>query len=141
MNEALAESTATSRQMAVFLSGFAFIAVAMAVLGLAGVLAYAVSQRTREIGLRMALGAQPSDVSAQVMRSAGKLVAAGLVIGVAVALATGRLAASMLYGVKPKDLAVFTAAPALLAAVALLTCLLPARRAASIEPATALRQE
>ncbi len=141
MNEALAESTAMPRYMAAFLSGFALVAVAMAVLGLAGVLAYAVSQRTREIGLRMALGARPGDISRGVIRSAGLLVAAGLVIGIAVALAAGRLLASVLYGVRPNDATVFAVAPVALAAVALLTCLLPARRAASVEPAAALRQE
>jgi putative ABC transport system permease protein len=110
-------------------------------LGLAGVMAYTVSRRRREIGLRMALGARDSDVSRAVVRSAARLILAGSAIGVLCAFVGARGLESALYGVRPHDPLAMGAAPVVLAAVALLASLGPARRAASVEPMAALRQE
>src|SRR5262245_11349493 len=117
------------------------VALLFGVLGLFGVIAYSVSQRTREIGIRMALGAQSNDVLSMVLRSGMRLVGAGLVGGFAGAFAATRLLRSLLYGVSPVDPLTFVGVPLLLAGVALLACLLPARRAAKVDPMEALRYE
>jgi len=129
------------RQLMLIVAGFAVVALGMSTLGLSGVIGYAISRRRREIGLRMALGARGADVSCEVIRGAARLIFAGSLAGVLVALAGARVLESLLYGVRPHDPAVILAAPALLAAIALLACAAPARRAASIEPMAALRQE
>lgn len=120
---------------------FGGLALFLAVVGLYGVKSYVVAQRTREIGIRMALGATKRGVVWMVVRDGGKLAAAGLFLGLLLALGTGRLLSSVLYEVQGADPVVFTVAPMLLAAAALLACYLPARRAAQVEPMTALRYE
>ncbi|HLY15916.1 MAG TPA: ABC transporter permease [Bryobacteraceae bacterium] len=120
---------------------FAATALALAGVGIYGVLAYAVSRRTREIGIRMALGAQSRDVLRLVGGEGLGLVLTGIVIGLAGALALTRLMASLLFGVSPTDAATFALAPVVLAAVALAACYLPARRASLVEPTVALRHE
>jgi putative ABC transport system permease protein len=123
------------------LSGFALVALLLAALGIYGVVAFVVSRRTREVGIRMALGARAADVLALVLRQGMAPVLAGLVVGMAGALALGRLSAGLLFGVPPHDPATLAAAAAVLGLAALLACALPARRAARIDPAQALRDE
>jgi ABC-type antimicrobial peptide transport system permease subunit len=117
------------------------VALVLAATGLYSVTAYSVAQRTREIGLRMALGARPTDVLVLVVRRGMRLTLAGVAIGVAVALAVTRLAASLLVHVSATDPLVFIAASLFLAAVALAANYLPARRATRIDPIQALRSE
>jgi len=123
------------------LGGFALVALLMAGLGIYGVVAFLVGRRTREVGVRMALGARAADVLALVLRQGMAPVLAGLAVGLLAALALGRLSAGLLFGVPPHDVATLAAAAAVLTAAALLACALPARRAARIDPAQALRDE
>ena len=141
MRESVDLATELPRQMMALVAGFAAITLGMATLGLGGVMAYTVSRRKREIGLRMALGARGGDISRAVLRNAGRLILAGSAIGVLGAMAAARVMESLLYGVRPHDPAVIAAAPLVLGAVALLACVVPAHRAASVEPMAALRQE
>ena len=141
MRESIDLATALPREMMTLVLGFATVTLGMATLGLAGVMAYTVSRRKCEIGLRLALGARGSDISREVIRSAARLVLAGSAIGVLCAYAGVRVLESVLYGVRPHDPAMLAAAPATLGAIALLACLGPAHRAASIEPMQALRQD
>jgi predicted permease len=132
---------ATWRMAASLLSLFGVVALALAAIGLYGIIAYAVAHRTREIGIRMALGAQARDVLRLVMREGLVLAGVGIVIGVATALAAMRLIEAYLYGVSPADPVTFIAIPLLLGGVALVACWLPARRAARVDPMVALRIE
>ena len=116
-------------------------AIGLCALGLYGVIAYSVSQRTQEIGIRMAIGAQRGDVLTLVLRGGLKLVAVGVVIGLAGSLALSRVLQSLLYGVGAHDPLVFTGIAVLLVAVAAFACLLPAWRATRIDPLVALRTE
>jgi len=120
---------------------FAGLALAMASIGLYGVLAYAVAQRVPEIGIRMALGADRVGVARLIVRQGGLVALAGIALGLAAALAGGRLVESLLFGVSARDPLVFAAAAATLLGVALLACWLPARRAAAVDPLVALRAE
>jgi predicted permease len=121
--------------------GFGALALLLASIGMYGVLAYAVNQRRREIGVRMALGATPHDVMRLVLARGVKLTLIGVVVGAGFALAAGRLLTNQLLNVSPGDPATFIAVTLLLAAVALLACYLPARRAAKVDPMEALRHE
>jgi predicted permease len=122
-------------------SVFGGLAVFLAVVGVYGVRAYLVSRRTREIGIRVALGAAAGDVLWLVLREGLVLVAAGLAFGFLLAAGTGRLVSSLLYEVNAFDPLIFSVAPLLLAIAALLACYIPARRAAKVVPVTALRTE
>ncbi len=117
------------------------MAVVLSALGIYGVTSYAVSQRTREIGVRIAIGAQARDVLGMIMGRALRLAAAGLALGLVVALAGGRVLANQLYGVSARDPLTFAGISALLAAVAVVASWLPARRATRVDPMTALRAE
>jgi putative ABC transport system permease protein len=115
--------------------------LALAIIGLTGVIAYTVSQRTKEIGVRMALGAAPRDVLWLILRQGLALGAIGLAIGLAGSLALTRFLSSLLYGVSATDPLTFLGVSLLLAATTLLACYIPARRAALTDPLTSLRRE
>ena len=123
------------------LSGFAGVALLLAAIGLYGVLAYTVTQRTREIGIRTALGAHRSNVIGLVLQQGMKLAGLGILIGLAGAFVVTHFIRSLLFGVAPTDPLTFAVIPVLLATVALLACWLPARRAANVDPMEALRCE
>jgi predicted permease len=120
---------------------FAALALALAAIGIYGVLAYSVTQRTREIGVRMALGATTGGVTAMILRQGMGLVATGLCFGIAGALAAGRVLSGLLYGVAPADAGVISLVAVGLALVAAAACWIPARRAAAVDPILALREE
>lgn len=141
VGEMLAATLAQRSFALTLLHGFAALALLLAGLGLYGVLAYSVTQRTREIGVRMALGARPAQALGLVARESAAVVGAGLLLGLAGALATARLFASLLFEVAPADPLALLAALLVLGAVALLATLVPARRAALVDPAIALRAE
>lgn len=129
------------RLIAMLSSFFGSVALLLAGVGLYGVISYAVARRTREIGIRMALGAQRRSVLWLVIRDAALLVAAGAVIGIPAALAATRLVKAFLYGISPQDPLSIAAVTAVLVAVAALAGLLPARRATEVDSNTALRYE
>ena len=141
MEDVLAASVAPRRFMTMLLVGFAGAALALAAIGLYGVVAYAVSQRTREIGVRMALGAAPARVRAMILRQVGAMTIAGGVIGAAGAIALGRFAEALLFELKGWDPGVLAASAVLLALVALGAGFVPALRASQVEPMLALRYE
>jgi ABC-type antimicrobial peptide transport system permease subunit len=117
------------------------LALALACVGIYGIMAYSVAQRTNEIGIRLALGAQPGQVRRMILRESTYLTLTGIVAGVGGALACMRLVRSMLYGVTPNDPATILAGMAVLIAVALAATWIPARRAAGVQPMEALRHE
>jgi putative ABC transport system permease protein len=125
----------------VLVSLFAGSSLLLAMLGIYGVIAWTVRQRTREIGVRMALGAQRSAVLALVLRNGLKLAGAGIVLGLIGAMALTHLLRSLLFGVGPTDPFTLAVVPLVLVSVALLACWLPARRAARVDPMVALRTE
>jgi putative ABC transport system permease protein len=141
MEDVVAASLAPNRFDAVLLGLFAGLALALAAVGVYGVVSYTVSQRTHEIGIRMALGAQGEDVLGLVLGQGMALVGLGLALGLAAALAATRELASLVYGVSTRDPWTFASVAAALAAVALAANLLPARRATRVDPLVALRQE
>ena len=141
MTDLLSETVAQPRLEAQLVGVFAGLALLLAAVGLYGVVAYMVTQRTREIAIRMALGAVKRDVVALVIRQGMKPVVMGVAGGLAIAWAASRLMSALLYAVEPGDPLTLAAASLLLIAVALLACWLPARRAARIEPLEALRSE
>ncbi|MDE3180081.1 MAG: ABC transporter permease [Acidobacteriota bacterium] len=141
MRQVLRGSLSENRFYVVIVGGFALLALILALAGIASTVGYAVSARTHEIGLRMALGAQKSDVLWQVLSHGMMLALIGIGIGIAGALALTRFLSSLLYGVKPTDPLTFVAVSVILLGVALLACYIPARRAANVDPMAALRHE
>jgi putative ABC transport system permease protein len=141
MEQLLADSVALRRFSMLLLGVFACVAVALAGVGIYGVISYSVAQRTREIGVRVALGAQRRDVLRLVLGRGLGLAGAGIALGLAGALAVTRVISSLLFGVGARDPVTFAAVAALLAFVALLACLAPARRATKVDPMVALRYE
>jgi putative ABC transport system permease protein len=140
MEQALNDSMARSRFSAALLALFAALALVLAVVGTYGVLSYGVTQRRREIGIRMALGARPGMVLGMVLREAGGVVVVGLAAGLLGAFALTRLMRGLLYEVSAMDAATYTAVAALLAAAAIVASLVPARQAASVDPVSAIRE-
>jgi putative ABC transport system permease protein len=136
-----ADSIAAPRLTANLLGLFALLALAIAAAGIGGVMALAVSQRTHEIGVRMAIGARPAEIVRMILSQGMGLALIGVAIGVAAAFALTRAVKSLLFGVTPSDPATFLAVAAVLAAAALAACYLPARRAAKVDPLRALRTE
>lgn len=130
-----------ARMGAALLSLFGLLALILAAVGVYGVLSYSVNQQSREIGIRMALGAQPGSVLRLVVGEGLKLAAVGIAIGLVGALAMGRIAKSLLYGVMPTDTATFVYVTALLCVIAVAACVIPARRAMRVDPIVALRYE
>jgi putative ABC transport system permease protein len=141
MEASLSENIAAPRFRTLLLGIFAGLAVCLAMAGVYGVMSYVVGQRANEIGLRMALGANPSDVLRLVLLQAAILTGAGILIGLAGAAAVTQLLTSMLFGVKPTDPLTYGAVVALLAFVALTASYIPARRATRVDPMVALRYE
>jgi putative ABC transport system permease protein len=141
MDQLISDSVAQHRLNLSLLVAFAVLALLLAAVGVYGVMAYAVTQRTQEFGIRMTLGAGRSDVLKQVFLEGGRLAALGLVLGLVAAFALTRLMASLLFGVKPADPLTLVVSAALLAFVALAACYIPARRATQVDPMTALRYE
>ncbi len=137
----MSEAVAKPRFRASLLGVFAAVALILAMVGVYGVMSYAVTQRTREIGIRMALGAEPRDALKMVMKQGAKLAAAGVAIGLGGAAALTWLIEGLLFDVRAADPATFVTAPLLLAGAALLACYIPARRATKVEPIVALRCE
>jgi len=140
MNDVLDRSLASRRFSADLVGGFAGLAVLLASIGIYGLLAYIVGQRSREIGIRMALGARREDILRMFLRKGFVLAGLGIVAGVVFSAATASMMASLLYGVRPHDPTVFLIVPLLLLAVAALASYLPARRATKVNPITALRE-
>jgi len=141
MEQRIAATTSEPRFETVIVAFFALAALFLAAIGIFGVVAHFTAQRTREIGIRMALGADHARVVRHVMRSGLRPVLLGAILGIAGALAAGKLLAALLFHVNPSDPATFLMASAVLLAVALVACLIPARRATQIDPARALGSE
>jgi putative ABC transport system permease protein len=123
------------------LSIFAGIALLLAIVGIYGVMSYSVTQRTHEIGIRIAIGARPRDVFTMILGHGMKLTLLGVVIGLGLAFAATRLMETMLFGVAPTDITTFSVISILLISVAALACYLPGRRATKVEPTISLRYE
>jgi putative ABC transport system permease protein len=139
--EILAQVLGQAKLMMVLLGVFAGVALLLATVGIYGAVAYTVDQRTSEIGVRMALGAQTRDVLRLVVSQGMKPVVSGLALGIIATFALGRLIAAQLYQVSAHDPLLLGGATVLLMAIALMACLLPARRATNVDPITALRAE
>jgi putative ABC transport system permease protein len=141
MDQWLSNSAAQPRLNTALLAAFATVALLIAAIGIYGVLAYSVNQRTREIGLRMALGATPRSVLHLIVGQGMKVVLIGVAVGLAGGLALGRAVSSLVFGVPVRDPATFSIVAVVLTAVAFAACIIPARRAARVDPMVALREE
>ncbi|MBV9145676.1 MAG: ABC transporter permease, partial [Acidobacteria bacterium] len=141
MDEVIAQHAAGQQFLAMLLGLFSGLALLLAAVGIYGVLSYLVTQRTREIGIRMSLGASRGRVLSLVLREGMRLAGIGFILGLIAALAAGRLISSLLHQVRPSDPAIIVLTALCLGAVALLACYLPARRAAQVDPMVALRHE
>jgi putative ABC transport system permease protein len=141
LEQYVSTALARPRLYAVLVGTFATLALLLAAVGLYGLMAYAVSRRTHEIGVRLALGAQRWDVLSSMLGEGARLVLVGLVLGLACAIGLSRLVANLLYGVTTSDLVTYAGAVALLGGVALMATYVPARRASRVDPMVALRYE
>jgi putative ABC transport system permease protein len=141
MDERLAASVAPRRFNLLLLASFALLAMLLASVGIYGVVSYAAVQRTHEVGVRMALGAQRRDVLKLILAQGMVLLLIGIGVGLIGAFLLTRFLSALLYGVRPTDSATFAAVSLLLAAVAIVACYIPARRATRVDPMVALRYE
>jgi len=141
MNQIVQDAFSSSRFQTILLGAFGALGLLMAAIGIYGVISYMVAQRTHEIGIRVALGAQRSDVLREVIGEGAVLAGIGIVAGVIGALALTRLLRSLLFQIKPSDPVTFASAVVVLLAVALAACYIPVRRAMRVDPMTALRHE
>jgi putative ABC transport system permease protein len=141
MADVVRDSTGSRRVPMLLLSAFSLVALLLAGLGIVGVVSYSVTQRTQEIGIRMALGARAGNVFGLVLRSSMKWVFGGLAAGIAGSVGIAQLLGKLLFGVSPTDPIVLGTVSALLAAVALFASFIPARRAANLDPLRTLRHE
>jgi putative ABC transport system permease protein len=141
MEEIIDASVSQRRFQTLLLVVFAAVAVGLAMIGIFGVLSYSVSQRTPELGLRIALGAEPRNIFGLVLKQAGTLIGAGVVIGLAGAYSLTRYVESLLFGIQRTDWTTYAAAVGLLAVVAVAASLIPARRGSRVDPIVALRYE
>jgi ABC-type antimicrobial peptide transport system permease subunit len=141
MTQILGDSTASQRFSAILLGAFAAVALLLSSIGIYGVISYLVGQQTREIGIRMALGAQRKDVLHLILGAGVKAALLGIGIGIAAAVGLTRLMSGMLYGVTATDPLTFVGVAVLLVTVALFACYIPARRAMRVDPMVALRYE
>jgi predicted lysophospholipase L1 biosynthesis ABC-type transport system permease subunit len=139
MDDVVTQDLARPRFTMALLSVFAVAAVLLAAIGLSGLIAFAVEQRTQEIGIRVALGASPRDVSWLMLRRGAMLVSAGVIIGIAAEQATGRFVGGLLYGIAPWDPATLAAVTSILAVIGMFAAYLPTRRALRMDPVEALR--
>ena len=139
--EIVSDSTAQRRLAVMLITVFAAVALLLAAVGIYGVMSYAVAQRTQEIGIRMALGAERRDILRMVLRHGGLMAVIGIGLGVTVALGLARLITSLLFQVSATDPPTFSVVPVVLIAVALLACYIPARRATRVDPLVALRYQ
>lgn len=141
MEQRIADSVASPRLQTILLGAFGVLALVLACIGIYGVVAYAVTQRMREIGVRLALGATPGTILAHILRAGLGTCGLGLLIGLGVALALTRYLKTLLYAVQPTDAGVFAFAIALLVLVSAVACYVPASRAARQDPMAVLREE
>jgi putative ABC transport system permease protein len=141
MEDVVTASLGRERFLFALAAAFAVVALVLGVLGVYGVLAYGVARRTREIGLRLALGARGREVASLIAWEGGRLVLSGTILGLMGAILIGRLLRGLLFGVPPLDPVTLVAAPLALAAAALIATWMPARRAARLDPMEALRHE
>jgi putative ABC transport system permease protein len=141
MDDAFSRALAYPKFRAVLVAGFAMLAVALALVGIYGVLSYLVAERTPEIGVRMALGALRRDVFAHVITGSMRLVAGGLLAGVLITLAVVRVLQTVLYGVSPRDPLTIASVAGLFVVTAFLASSIPALRASRVDPLVALRQD
>jgi ABC-type antimicrobial peptide transport system permease subunit len=141
MEKTVADSISNKRFTMTLLGAFAILALLLASIGIYGVLSYMVGQRSKEIGVRMALGAQKFDVLRMVLKDGARMTLAGIILGIVGALALTRLMRTMLYGVRPTDPLTFISVAAVLGAIAMLACYVPARRAMKVDPMEALRHQ
>lgn len=141
MDDVIARAQARPRFLALLLTLFSTVALAIATVGVYGVVSYAVARRTKEFGLRMVLGAQTNDVLGLVMKQGAKMILIGVAFGLVLAVLFTRLMTSVLFGVTPTDLGTFASVTAVLCAVALAACFIPARRATCVDPIQTLRYE
>ncbi|MGH9738254.1 MAG: FtsX-like permease family protein, partial [Candidatus Acidiferrales bacterium] len=141
MNSIISDSLAARRFSMILLAIFAALALLLSCIGIYGVISYLVAQRTHEIGVRMALGAQPSQVLRLILGQGAKMALLGIAIGLVASLALTRLMTKMLFGVSAYDPLTFLGVAALLIVVALAACYIPARRAMRVDPMIALRYE
>jgi ABC-type antimicrobial peptide transport system permease subunit len=141
MEEVLSKAQSRPRFLTMLLTMFSGVALLIATIGIYGVISYSVARRSKEFGLRMALGAQSGNILGLVMKQGFWLTAIGAVAGLGAALGLTRLMASLLFGVQPTDAVTFVSVSALLAAVALIASYIPARRATQVDPMKALRYE
>ncbi|HEY8469909.1 MAG TPA: FtsX-like permease family protein, partial [Longimicrobiales bacterium] len=141
MEQVIAHAIAPRRATTTLITGFGVLALLLAGIGVYAVVAFSVAQRTREIGIRMAMGARGNDVLRLVLREGAALAVAGAAAGLLGAWMLARVLAGMVYGVSPRDPVAFALAPAVLVSIALLASLLPARRATRVDPVEAIRVE